>query len=120
MSTAVGSNLGPSHKQASLEFGLQLLSHRHARNIGLRIPNFEQLIKKLRVNVKGPMVTSLTGHLADSYDWKSEKYISQPHVGHRFSAFWLSPRHWHDCDARHDLGSRQNDCRRELEQKPHV
>lgn len=26
----------------------------HARNIGLRIPNFEQLIKKLRVNVKGP------------------------------------------------------------------
>lgn len=42
---------------------LDPLKHRLARNIGLRIPNFEQLIKKLRVNVKGPMVTSLTGQL---------------------------------------------------------
>ena len=123
MSTAVCSNLGPSHKQASLEFGLQLLSHRPVMP-GILVCAFPTLNSSSRScgsmsRDLNDVVTSLKGQLCRFLrleEWK----VSQPHVGHRFSAFWLSPRHWHDCDARHDQGSRQNDGRRELEKKSHV
>lgn len=51
--------------------------------------------------------------------WLEEWKVSQPHVGHRFSASRWLPRFWHDCDPSMIRGG-FNDCRRYLEKKSHV